>query len=173
MKCRLCSLTHPARTFQTVSAAIRMSSIAILLLILFHGVRAAATDRQGQSAARPCAFSDAAFDTATNVHALDEYYNAISQLLKEEQFVELDCLADAARAGKTRFSGGAWKLRQFYVALDSPRPGHPSRKIGAIISTLSTAGNTRILVPSPPRLSSPSPTSAMPGTHAETAIPTA
>jgi Domain of unknown function (DUF4034) len=128
MKCRLCSLTHPARTFQTLSAAIRMSSIAILLLILFHGLRAAATDRQGQSAARPCAFSDAAFDTATNVHALDEYYNAISQLLKEEQFVELDCLADAARAGKTRFSGGAWKLRQFYVGLESPRPGHPTQE---------------------------------------------
>ena len=47
------------------------------------------------------------------------------------------------------------------------------RKIGAIISTLSTAGNTRILAPSPPRLSSLSPTSIMPGMHAGTAIPTA
>jgi hypothetical protein len=124
----MCFPTYAARTFQTASSAFRISSVAILLLVLFHGVRAAATDRQGQSAAQPCAFSDAAFDTATDVRALDEYYNAIAKLLREEQFVELDCLADAARAGKTRFSGGAWKLRQFYAGLDSPRPGHPTQE---------------------------------------------
>ena len=128
MKIHLRSLTHRAPTLETVYAAVRISGTAMLLLLLFHGVRAAATDRQGQSTTRTCAFSDAAFDTATDAHALDRYYNAIAQLLKEEQFVELDCLADAARAGKTRFSGGAWKLRQFYVALDSPRPGHPTQE---------------------------------------------
>jgi hypothetical protein len=128
MKCRLYSLTHSVLKFQTISAAVRISSIAMLLLVFFHGVPAAATDKQGQSSARPCAFSDAAFDTATDIHALDEYYNAIAQLLKQEQFEELDCLADAARAGKTRFSGGAWKLRQFYAGLDSPRPGHPTQE---------------------------------------------
>lgn len=128
MKYLACSLTYPARTFPTVSATIRISSIAILSVVLFHGVRAAATDREGQFATRPCAFSDAAFDPASDVHALDNYYNAISRLLKEEQFTELDCVADAARASKTRFSGGAWKLRQFYVGLETPRPGHPTQE---------------------------------------------
>src|ERR1035441_7850947 len=41
---------------------------------------------------------------------------------------DLDCLADAARAGKTRFSGGGWKLRNIYIGLDSPQPGHPTQE---------------------------------------------
>jgi hypothetical protein len=128
MKLRLCSLTYPSRSSRTLSATIRISSIAILSIVLLHGVPAAATDKPQQPTTQACAFSDTAFDPASDVHALDNFYNAVSRLLKEERFAELDCVADAARAGKTRFSGGAWKLRQFYVGLETPRPGHPTQE---------------------------------------------
>jgi hypothetical protein len=52
------------------------------------------------------------------------------QLLGEEKFEELDCLADTARSGKTRFPGGSWKLRNIYIGLDSPSPVIPQRRIG-------------------------------------------
>ena len=106
-------------------AAVRIISIAVLLLLFLRAANAAAQDKPAPDA-RSCAFSDAAYNPATDVLALESYQNAVAQLLKQEQFNELDCLADTARAGKTRFSGGAWKLRQFYLGLDSPRPGHPT-----------------------------------------------
>jgi hypothetical protein len=106
----------------------RFLSIAILLFALTHLAASAAVDKPAQPTAHPCDFSDAEFDTSTNIHALDDYHNAVAQLLKQEKFADLDCVADAARAGKTRFPGGAWKLRQFYIGLDSPRPGHPTQE---------------------------------------------
>ena len=103
--------------FHTFSVAIPISGVAMLLLLLAHSASADSTGAKGQAASGPCAFSDAEFDPATNVHALDDYRDAIAQLLKPEKFADLDCLADAARAGKTRFSGGSWKLDNIYFGL--------------------------------------------------------
>ena len=94
-----------------------------MLLLMLTAARASATDSKGQAASRSCAFSDAEFDPSTDVHALDRYRDAIAQLLKQEKFGDLDCVADAARAGKNRFAGGAWKLANIYEGLDSPRHG--------------------------------------------------
>jgi hypothetical protein len=116
------------RLFHSITAAARMVAMATLLAAFFHGAGAFASDGKAQGAASPCAFSDAQFDTTTDVRALDEYRTAIAQLLKQEKFADLDCLADAARAGKTRFSGGGWKLRNIYIGLDSPQPGHPTQE---------------------------------------------
>lgn len=113
--------------FHTFSVAIGVSTAAMLLFML-SAARASATDVRGQAASRPCASSDAEFDPSTDVHALDRYRDAIAQLLKQEKFGDLDCVADAARAGKTRFAGGAWKLANIYEGLDSPRPGHPTHE---------------------------------------------
>src|ERR1700684_2706571 len=113
--------------FRTFSVAIGVSAAAMLLFIL-SADRASATDVRGQAASRPCASSDAEFDPSTDVHALDRYRDAIAQLLKQEKFGDLDCVADAARAGKTRFAGGAWKVANIYEGLDSPRPGHPTHE---------------------------------------------
>ena len=72
--------------------------------------------------------SPAELDFTTDARALAEYQDAIAKLLREEKFEELDCLADTARSGKTRFPGGLWKLRNIYIGLDSPRPGHPTEE---------------------------------------------
>jgi hypothetical protein len=59
---------------------------------------------------------------------LDEYQEAIAQLPKDQNFSELDCIADSARISKTRFSGAAWKLRNIYLGRSQPRPGHPTEE---------------------------------------------
>jgi hypothetical protein len=128
MSYRTCLLRRLDRSFNRLTAAARVVGTAMFLLVLSHGAGAVAADEKGRAVARPCAFSDANFDTTTDVRALDEYRTAIAQLLKQEKFAELDCLADAARAGKTRFSGGGWKLRNIYIGLDSPQPGHPTQE---------------------------------------------
>jgi hypothetical protein len=111
-----------AEALQSIAARI---AIGALLLVLVHAPEAQARDGNGKAAdSARCVFSDAAFDPAVTVKALEAYQNAIAQLLKNQSFDELDCIADAARTGKTRFSGGVWKLRYFYIALDEPRPGH-------------------------------------------------
>lgn len=102
--------------------------IGITLFSIMSSRAALATDANGSAEARPCGFSDAEFDPVTDVKALDEYEDAIAQLLKQEKFSELDCVADKARAGKSRFSGGAWKLVEIYAGLEKPRPGHATEE---------------------------------------------
>jgi Domain of unknown function (DUF4034) len=98
--------------------------ITVFAIASSHPVFAA--DANGT--APPCGFSDAAFNPATDIKALDDYHDAIAQMLKEKKFAQLDCLADSARATKARFSGGYWKLRNIYVGLELPRPGHPTQE---------------------------------------------
>jgi hypothetical protein len=128
MSYRACLLHGLDRTYHRFIAASRVASVTVFLFVLSHGVSAAASDAKGQAAVLPCGFSDTQFDTATDVLALDEYRDAVAQLLKQEKFAELDCLADAARTSKARFPGGGWKLRNIYLGLDSPRPGHPTHE---------------------------------------------
>ena len=56
-------------------------------------------------------------DVKTDVHASEKYDKAVQDLLEQEKFAELDALAASARASKSRFSGGSWKLYGFYDAL--------------------------------------------------------
>ena len=123
---RICAVTSPRR--QRLIASFLVTGAALFLFVLCQANQALAADGAGTHAAQPCALPDAAFNTAIDVHALDEYADAIARLLKQEKFSDLDCIADAERAGKSRFSGGAWKLRYTYIGLDSPRPGHPTQE---------------------------------------------
>ena len=105
------------------------ASAGVLFLVLLHGTKAVAAESNASTVvSSSCGFSDAAFDTATDIHAVEQYQIVIAQLLKQEKFAQLDCIADRLRATKARFSGGAWKLRNFYIGLDSPRPGHPTQE---------------------------------------------
>lgn len=101
---------------------------SFLLLTLFLSTSAIAADNKGNPMVASCGFSDAAFDTSTDIRAVEEYQDAVAQLLKQEKFDELDCIADQARATKARFSGGMWKLHAFYFGLNKPRPGHPTQE---------------------------------------------
>jgi len=102
-------------------------TIAILGLLTFQSAAAVGSDKQAQPALATCPLAEADFDAASDAKALDHYHLAVSQLLKQGKFAELDCLSDAARTSKARFTGGAWKLRQLYFGLSTPRPGHPTQ----------------------------------------------
>lgn len=128
MSHRACLPTRFQSALHTFAVAISISGIATLLFVLCHTARTEATGAKGQATSPSCSFSDAAFDPSIDVDALDEYRDAIAQLLKQERFSDLDCVADAARTAKTRFSGGGWKLRNLYIGLESPRPGHPTQE---------------------------------------------
>lgn len=109
--------------------ALTCTAPALLLVVLLQNPSAqAAAVNSRLVVPASCGFSDDAFDTATDIHAVEEYQEAIALLLQREKFAQLDCIADQVRTTKARFSGGAWKLRNFYIGLDEPRPGHPTQE---------------------------------------------
>jgi hypothetical protein len=99
----------------------------VLMLILWSGAAVAEPDQKATNAP-PCSTSVGRFDPSVDVHALNNFDNAIAQLLKEERFQELDCIADWARSSKARFSGGTWVLHNVYRGLATPMPGHPTEE---------------------------------------------
>jgi hypothetical protein len=62
-------------------------------------------------------------DVATDVRGLEKYQAAIRQMLYQQKFQEIDRLAADARASKARFTGGYWKVRTIYRALEQPLGG--------------------------------------------------
>jgi hypothetical protein len=54
------------------------------------------------------------------------YSTRVRTQLEQENFMVLDNVAAAERAGKTRFPGGGWKLYTFYSAVESPKVKPPA-----------------------------------------------
>jgi len=101
-------------------------SILILLVLAWSGLSSAAEQNANSN---PCNISetDAAglnSDLKVDIHALHNFLDTAARILKEEKFVELDCLADHARSGKERLPGGLWKIHLLYQGLRQPVP-HP------------------------------------------------
>jgi tetratricopeptide (TPR) repeat protein len=64
-------------------------------------------------------------DAAVDVDATSKYLAAIAQILVREDFAKLEQISAEARASKSRFSGGVWKLYMFYEAVAVPStPDH-------------------------------------------------
>jgi hypothetical protein len=118
------AFSNATRSFKAFARCIAIAGFFIVAL----SAGAVATDGNLEPVQIACGFTDSAFDTATDIHALEEYQEAIALLLQREKFAELDCIADQVRTTKARFSGGAWKLRNFYIGLQEPRPGHPTQE---------------------------------------------
>ena len=125
---RRCSLPPLAQLRSNFRIPRLFNCAALFLLMFLQCIVAFADGGKAKTPPRPCAFRDNGFDPSTDVQALREYQDAIAKLLKQEKFAELDCLADAARTGKTRFAGGTWKLANLYAGLQEPRPGHPTEE---------------------------------------------
>jgi hypothetical protein len=69
------------------------------------------------AAKNTCTFAEPQFEGSTDISGLKSYISTVADLLKREDFSNLDCLADAARSGKVRFPGGRWKLHNIYIGL--------------------------------------------------------
>ena len=99
-------------------------SIQMLLVIAWSGLVGAA---ELKAISNPCNISetDAAGlnrDLSVDIDALHDFMDTAAGILKEEKFVELDCLADHARSGKERLPGGIWKIHLLYEGLRQPVP---------------------------------------------------
>jgi hypothetical protein len=105
--------------------------VALLLLsIAACGFAAAATP---SAETQSCLISDKYkiglnVDASTDISALQTYKSTTAQMLKDQRFAQLDCLANQLRSGKERFPGGTWKLHVMYGGLTSPTlyPVHPT-----------------------------------------------
>jgi len=64
-------------------------------------------------------------DASVDIKAVNKYECGIASLLNHEEFDLLDEIASQARSGKSRFSGGTWKLSAFYESLEHPPGADP------------------------------------------------
>jgi len=71
----------------------------------------------------PCHLIQVDFDDTTTANAAKNYQKALGQVLAEDRFDDLDCLADSLRQNKTTFPSGVWKLRALYWGISEPQ-GH-------------------------------------------------
>ena len=99
-------------------------SIFMLLVLAWSGLSSAAEQNANSN---PCHISDTeaaglSGDLGVDIHALHNFMDTAAHILKEEKFVELDCLADRARSGKERLPGGLWKIHLLYLGLRQPVP---------------------------------------------------
>lgn len=98
-------------------------NLVLIALVVATSAFALAADEKANSSPCKVNAADAAGltgDLSTNIHALDDYMGTVTRLLNEGKIDELDCIADHARSGKERFSGGTWKLHTLYTGLANP-----------------------------------------------------
>jgi hypothetical protein len=107
---------------QDSRAALRISGVVLLLVMTHHIGHAFVVTAPRKE--KPCVVTDLNFEGGTDLEALDKQEDAVAALLKQEKFKVLDCLADAARSGKTKFPGGMWILHNLYAGLDRPTRQH-------------------------------------------------
>ena len=62
-------------------------------------------------------------DASKDLNAYENYSAQIRVYLDQENFDQIDAIADAVRSQKSRFAGGAWKLQKVYRALREPANG--------------------------------------------------
>ena len=95
----------------------------LMLLVLASSGLSSAAEQNADS--NPCNVSEtdaAGFngDFSVDIHAFQNFTDTASRILKEERFVELDCLADRARSSKERLPGGIWRIHLLYQGLRYP-----------------------------------------------------
>ena len=100
--------------------------VSILMLLVLSSSRFSSAAEQNANS-NPCNISetDAAGlngDLSVDIQTLHNFMDTAARILKEEKFVELDCLADHARSGKERLPGGLWKVHLLYLGLRQPVP---------------------------------------------------
>ena len=65
---------------------------------------------------------------SNETEALKTFGVELRQLFGQEEFKQLDCIADAERANKDEAPGGMWKIHEFYWALTGNCQGHPTQE---------------------------------------------
>src|SRR5437016_4249320 len=110
----------------SIFRALRVVTLSAICICFFSlASRSLAEDSVPKTVA--CGFTDPSLDDTSDIQGVIVYKAAIRQILAEHKFEELDCIADAARAGKSQFAGGRWKLNVLYWATEQPQ-GHATEE---------------------------------------------
>lgn len=100
---------------------------ALLLVLIFPFTLPVDAQTKSLSAGDSCAkFSDS-FQNNNDLLEIESYRSAVRKMAEDEDFNQLDCIADWARTHKTRFPGGKWQLYTFYRGV-SEVPGHATEE---------------------------------------------
>jgi hypothetical protein len=94
---------EPRHPFTSVKA---LFFCAALLAASTCYAPAHATETSRPAAANSCATFGDAFDDGTDIHAMDAYRSAVGQLVQNDDFQQLECIANTLRTKKMRFAGG-------------------------------------------------------------------
>ncbi|HTC94707.1 MAG TPA: hypothetical protein VK699_14800 [Terriglobales bacterium] len=105
----------------------RMLPLACVLFVSPAKLLAAGSAGTHQRDTSICTAPDLDFDDKTNADALTKYKATVNEMLGQEQFGQLDCLAEALRSSKAKFASGAWKLHILYEGLRAPL-GHATEE---------------------------------------------
>ena len=99
-------------------------SILMLLVFAWSGLSSAAEQNANSNSCNTSETDAAGLngDLSVDIHALHNFTDTAARILKEEKFVELDCLAGHARSAKQRLPGGLWKIHLLYQGLRQPVP---------------------------------------------------
>lgn len=96
-----------------IPKSLRISTVLLLLAFALH-TRQIAAQTQPPNASNSCAKFGDAFQDSNDLVTLQAYRSAITGLVDQEDFKQLECIADSIRFNKARFAGGFWQLRSFY-----------------------------------------------------------
>ena len=128
---------HPSRSLAHPSSSQTVLSLLLLICIGGSGCGlgtltslSQAKDKKAQSTAKSTAnqpgatalniVPDLHADAGKDLNAYENYSAQIRVYLDQENFDQIDSIADAVRSQKSRFAGGAWKLQKVYRGLREP-----------------------------------------------------
>jgi Domain of unknown function (DUF4034) len=105
--------------------ALCVSAFLLFSAWCYAQVQPANTSRQ--SLAKSCASFGKGFDDGTDIHAINDYKAAIGAFVQQEDFDQLECIADTVRSKKARFASGIWQLHKFYAGASAVQ-GHATEE---------------------------------------------
>ena len=74
-----------------------------------------------------CAKFGDSFQNSNDLVAMESYRSAVRKMVEDEDFNQLDCIANSARVNQSRFRGGKWQLHSFYRGV-SDIEGHATEE---------------------------------------------
>jgi hypothetical protein len=103
---------EPRHPFVSVKAVYFFALVLAAASCYAQGIPAKTSSPAG--ATNSCATFGDAFDDSADIHAIDAYKADIGQLVQNDDFQQLECIAGTSRSKKLRFAGGIWQLHAFY-----------------------------------------------------------
>lgn len=117
------SSSYISRALRT---ATRLASVVLLLAFFNPDARGQAVAGRENVRPTPCA-TNLSFDSSNDMQSLRAFGAVVRKLFQQENFKELNCIADSERSSKERLTGGMWKLHEFYWAIKEMQ-GRPTQE---------------------------------------------